>query len=366
MARFNYRVTHDPNGTATVLDNVQSLTITRGRTQVQDPFKAGTASISGRVPSGLPTVNIGDEILVQALSSVGTILGSIFIGKVADLRLQFGEVTNMDTWIIYAEDALAEAGRALTTASGGFAAGDTTWEAAEKIALDAGIPLVLVAGSTSGSTVSAQSLPNTNALNVLQQLVFTEQGRIYTDPTSNDILWVDRGTITPYDIEFTDGTLVTFPNTVSYSELQFYSQADSYFTKIVIQPDGSAAQVSGSGERVFSANSFDETTSQAGNLADYVGATLSVQNAKPQSISILSESQINNECLRLFFVSGSNALSRVILRGSSYEVFLEGATLTGNPDQTRITYNLVSADALSFFILDSTTLGVLDQNKLGF
>jgi hypothetical protein len=30
------------------------------------------------------------------------------------------------------------------------------------------------------------------------------------------------------------------------------------------------------------------------------------------------------------------------------------------------TFNLVSADALNFFILDSTAFGVLDQNKLGF
>jgi len=40
--------------------------------------------------------------------------------------------------------------------------------------------------------------------------------------------------------------------------------------------------------------------------------------------------------------------------------------LTGNPDQTRITFNLVSADALNFFRLDNVEFGVLDTNKLGF
>jgi hypothetical protein len=365
MARFNYRVTHTA-GSATVLTNVQNLTITRGRVQVQDPFKAGTTTITGRVPSGLPTIKIGDQIQIEALNPSATVIGSMFIGLVSDFRVTYGEVTNMDTWTIYAEDALAQAGRALTTASGAFAAGDTTAVAAGKIATDAGIPLVFQAFSVSGSKVSAQSLPNTNALNIIQQLIFTEQGRLYVNPTLNEIVWVNRDFVSSYDIVFTDGTLASGPQPVKYDQLQFYSQADSFFDRVTITPEGLAAQTSGSGDRVFTGNSYDDTTSQAGNLADYVKATLSVQDAKPQTISVNSEAQSNDECLRLFFASGSNALARVVLRGVSYSVFVEGATLSASPDQTRITYNLVSSDALSFFILDSAVLGVLDINKLGF
>jgi hypothetical protein len=365
MARFNYRVTHT-SASATVLTNVQNLTITRGRVQVQDPFKAGTTTITGRVPSGLPTINIGDQIQIEALNPVGTVIGSMFIGLVADFRVSYGEIASMDTWTIYAEDALAQAGRSLTTGAGAFAAGDTTAVAAGKIATDAGIPLVFQAFSTSGSTVSAQSLPNTNALSIIQQLIFTEQGRLYVNPTLNEIVWVNRDRVTFYDIVFTDGTLASGPSPVKYDQLQFYSQADSFFERVTITPEGLAAQTSGAGDRVFSGSSYDQSTSQAFSLAEYVKATLSVQNAKPQTISVNSEAQSNDECLRLFFASGSNSTVRVVLRGVSYEVFLEGATLSASPDQTRITYSLVSADALNFFILDSAVLGVLNTNKLGF
>jgi hypothetical protein len=40
--------------------------------------------------------------------------------------------------------------------------------------------------------------------------------------------------------------------------------------------------------------------------------------------------------------------------------------VTANPEQTRFTYNLVSSEALSFFILDNAAFGKLDTDRLGF
>jgi hypothetical protein len=54
------------------------------------------------------------------------------------------------------------------------------------------------------------------------------------------------------------------------------------------------------------------------------------------------------------------------LRGDVYDVFVEGSTVTATPEQSRFTLNLVSSEALSFFILDSTAFGRLDTDKLGF
>jgi hypothetical protein len=54
------------------------------------------------------------------------------------------------------------------------------------------------------------------------------------------------------------------------------------------------------------------------------------------------------------------------LRGVVYLLFVEGSTITATPEQTRFTLNVVSADALNFFILDDASFGVLDTNKLGF
>jgi hypothetical protein len=368
MARFSYQVEKIVGLSEIILTNVQSVGISRGRVQIQDPFKTGTATITGRVPSSLPTLDVGTLIRIRVYDSDGFFIYVAFTGRVADVRISYGEVANMDTWTIYAEDAMADAGRALTTGTGGFASGDTTWQAAEKIALDAGIPLDLFPSSVSGSTVSAQSLPNTNALNILQELIFTEQGRIYSSPTANELIWQDRNNIFRYDTAFTDGTVTLPPQYVpiAFNDIQFFSQADSFADRVVIEPAGLSDQSSGTGDRVFTGKSYDQTTTQAGNLADYVRSTLSVQVAKPQTVSCVSESQVNNEMMSLFQAAGSLATALVVLRGVQYQVFVEGAVLTGNPDQTRITFNLVSADALNFFRLDAVDFGVLDQNKLGF
>ena len=368
MARYTYTLSKRVGALGTTISNVQSVTVNRGRVQIQDPFKTGTATITGRKPEDLPTLDVGDLIRLRIRDDLSVYNQIIFEGKIADLRINYGEVASMDTWTIYAEDAMADAGRALTTATGGFAAGDTTWEAAEKIALDAGIPLELFPSSVSGSTVSAQSLPNTNALNILQQLIFTEQGRIYSSPSANELIWQDRNNIFRYDTAFTDGTVALAPQylPIAYNEIQFFSQADSFANRVVIQPEGLSDQSSGTGDRVFTGKSYDQTTTQAGNLADYVLATLSVQDATPQTVSCMSESQVNDEMPNLFLAAGSLATALVVLRGVQYQVFVEGAVLTGNPDQTRITFNLVSADALNFFRLDAVDFGVLDTNKLGF
>lgn len=367
MATWYYRAWKNFGTSEIEILNIQSVSVTRGRTQVQDPFKAGTATITGRVPSSLPVLNVGDLVGIRAYQPVDSVIRAIFVGRVADVRISYGAIAALDTYTIYLEDAMAQAGRALTTSSGGFAAGDTTWAAAEKIALDAGIPLVRFAAGSTTSTVSAQSLPNENALPILQQLIFTEQGRLSASSEADELVWYDRINQTGGVVAFTDGTVALGPSIIPapFDEVQFYSQADSYYDRVTIEPEGLAAQTSGSGDRGFSAASYDQTTTQAANLASYVLATLSVQNATPQTVSITSQTQSSPETITLFASVGGLVLADVVLRGVKYPVYVEGATLTGNVDSTRITFNLVSTAAVNFFILDSVSFGVLDTNKLG-
>ena len=368
MTVFNYRVVHDPTGAANVLTNIQNIQITRGRVQVQDPFKAGTATIQGRVLSSFPAVNIGDGVRVNEVDPTGaSVRVQVFFGVVSDVRFTYGEVPAMDTWTIYLEDAIAVAGRNLTSPSAGFASGLTTYRAAEIIALGAGINLFDISPIPSRSRVSAQSVPNTNALSVIQQLIFTEQGRLIPSNTNRSLFWLSRGSIgLPSGDAFTDDTVATGLNKIYYTNVDLYSQADSYADQVVIEPAGLANQTAGTGQRVFNGASYDETTAQASDLAGYVLATLSVQNATPSTVSVIS---INNTGLRMLFAFNSAGFGytySLILRGVEQKVFIEGATLTATPEQTRITFNLVSAAAQSFFILDSASFGVLDQNKLGF
>ena len=363
MADYAYTV--DIGG---VLTNVQSITVTRGRVQVQDPFKAGTATITGRNVSSLPTIDIGDTVEITATSGIDTF--EIFIGIVADIKISYGQVASMDTWQIDCEDVLARVGRSLTTSSFSWSAGIEPGDAAEQTVTDASGGALTVLYNPmfpSSSRVSAQSLPNTNALQVLNQLAATEQGwlRAKTETVVEFIGRNEIGTGQTYGT-FTDGTLVDTGLTAPYDVVDFRSQADSFYQEVVVEPEGLASQKTGSGARRYSLASYDQSTTQAKNLADYVLATLQVQDSVPSVISAISQVQSNTVAMRTFESAASGSRVELILRGVRYVLFVEGATLTATPEQTRWSYNLVSSDAISFFILDSTTLGVLDQNKLGF
>jgi hypothetical protein len=366
MARYEYEVRY--GDTPTVLDNVQSFTITRGRVQIQDPFKAGTATITGRVPSGLPAITIGTRIRIVVTNT--PMESFVFNGAVSDFKINYGIVAALDTWQIECEDAFAGAGRALTTDTAGWSAGVNTLDAAVAAAAGSGVEIITGFLDTK-SLVSAQSVPNTNLLNVLQQLAFTEQGRM----TSNglnvsgepSLFFFSRDEVGAALLAvFSDGSVATAEPIVNYDSVQFVSQADSFFEEVVVQPEGLADQRAGSGRRGFSGRSYDQTTTQAQNLADYVLATLVVNNAVPQQVSCESENQVNDKAIELFSFNSAVARVQLILRGVVYNLFVEGGTMTANPDASRWTFNIVSSEAQNFFILDSADFGVLDQNRLGF
>ena len=364
MARYEWKVTQNA---LTVLSNVQNITIQKGRVQVQDPFKSATATVQGRDLASLPTVVIGDTIVITA--EIGVDVYDAFIGVVSDVQVTYGQVASMDTWTIFCEDSVARLGRSLTTDTFSWSAGLTTAQAAINTASDAtgGAVSLSSTGPFSSSTVSAQSPTNTNALQILNQLAATEQGYLYAS-APNQVTFRTRAEIGTWPLrgDFTDDSLVSVNDTALFDQVVFRSQADSFYEEVVVEPEGLASQTAGSGARRYSFKSYDQTTTQAQNLADYVLATLQVQDSVPSSISAISEVQYNDVALVCATQAGTGIRCGLILRGESYNLFVEGSTITATPEQARFSLNLVSAEALNFFILDSTVFGRLDADKLGF
>jgi len=355
MARYNFDVQVLDT---TTLQDVQSISIQRGRQQVQDPFRAATAVVEGLNPNLLPSLQIGDKIEITCPSPTFV---PMFYGFISDVKIDYGFVANEDRWTIYCEDYLAVAGRALTPTTGIINGGDTT-NAASFIAFQSGVNLLSLGATT--TTTSNQSVPNVSLLTVLQELAFTEQGRLYG--RENDVYFGTRSEVGTFNAgSFTDGTLVAANDPVKFNRVQFYSQADSYFTKAVVEPEGLASQSAGTGNRVFSGASYNSTTTAALDLANYVLATLQVNTDVPQTISCMSENQTNDAALIMAAGAGQGVRGEVILRGTRYQIFIEGSTVTATPEQTLFSFNVVSSAANDFFILDSTTFGILDTNRLG-
>jgi hypothetical protein len=364
MPRYSWKV----GSGLTLISNVQNIVITKGRVQVQDPFKSSTATVQGRDLDSLPNIQIGDPIDITADDGLGNVFDA-FVGVVADVQLSYGQVSNMDTWTIFCEDALARVGRSLTTNTFNWASGITTGQAVIDTVSNAtgGAVTVSVDGFVNESLVSSQSLPNTNALEILNQLATTEQGYLYAKSPS-EIGFTLRSEIGFWSSigDFSDDTLITVNSVAKFNDVVFRSQADSFADEVVIEPEGLAAQTAGTGPRRSSFKSFDRTTTQAQNLADYVLATLTVQNSVPSTISAIAEVQFNNVAMTCAVEAGAGVRCGLILREEYYNLFVEGSTITVTPEQTRFSFNVISADSLNFFILDSTIFGRLDFDKLGF
>jgi hypothetical protein len=368
-ASVSQNVCQEGTSFALDIDDLQSISINIGRQQIQDPFKASTAVISGRNPQNLPAFTIGDTIELTVFQGGNSVSGLIqdvaFVGLVADIAIEYGNIQALDRYTINIEDALAVAGRTFTSTSFSWSAGITTFAAAEAVAADIGYTIENYYPTyTSGSTVSAQSPGTTNALQILNQLAATEQGRLFSTGYAQ-LAWVNRTALSE------DASIVTF-NPVDgsvdcmYEAVTFRSFADSYYEGVIVEPEGLTPQLFGSDGRTYTMKSYDQTTTQAGNLAAYVKATLEVNQAAPQSITAISEVQGNNTGLLAALQAGTGVRAELQSRMGIYDVIIEGATVTATPEQTRMTFNVVSADALNFFILDNATFGVLDQNRLGF
>jgi hypothetical protein len=357
------------------LDDLQTVNITTGRKNVQDPYKAGTANIEGRNPSDLPVIEVGDFLRVEAYPPDESLQYFMFQGRIADVQIQYGFVPALDRYTIFAEDALANAGR--LNVNGSWAAGRTTAQAADDILAGTGVPIVFITPALAGaSKVSAQTLTNANLLTVLNQLMATEQGNL-TSASNDQIQWQGRNelTVSNPSAKFTDDPQeVSVTPQIAYDVLNFASLADNVATKVIVTPEGLAPQTFGSGTKSFEMRSYDQTTSQAGDLAAYVQSTLTQATDVPFSIS--SRTSLQSD-LFLIALASTGAQERnfveVELRGTIYNCIINGATVSSDPQDTRVQLYLFAADLSAFFVLDDDFYGVLQtdgppafNNKLGF
>jgi hypothetical protein len=357
------------------LSDLQTVNITRGRVGVQDPYKASTASIGGRNPSDLPAIQVGDFLWVEAYPPDESVQFYMLLGRIADVQIEYGFVENMDSYTILVEDALANAGR--LNASGSWAAGITTAEAADDFLAGTGVAINFIDLALAGaSKVSAQTLTNANLLNVLNQLMATEQGNL-VGVSNDEIQWQGRK---EFNIQNPLAKFTDDPDEISvtpqckYDTLNFASLADNVANKVTVTPEGLAPQSFGTGLKSFEMNSYDLTTSQAGDLAAYVQSTLTQATDVPFSISARISQQDN---LSLLAMASTGVIERsfvqIELRGNVYNCIINGSTVSATPSDTRVSLNLFAADLSAFFVLDDGFYGRLQDdgppafnNKLGF
>lgn len=352
--------------TARVFDdyatNVVGFSCSNGRRSKTDTYSAATANLEIR-SGGLPASWVlGALVVVEQDSS------AICKGYITNVDYNYNFATNADTYTVSLEGYLSFFGRSVLT---NFTmSNQTTGAAANAIAS---------AISGTGKTISAirtRSYVDTStysgpAQNLITSLVSMEQGRLddygsFLRFLGRDFTYQDFSEpwapIIPQYLFADDGT----SGYSTYDNIIFSALSNNYFTYTQIVPNSVATQVAGSGNRTLSLNTYDISTTQAQDLANYALAEFDATTSVPVEISVKSTMTLQPGFLSQLAGYRIGTQTVVKFRGSTYNAVVEGFTISGTPEEMRYTFYLSGFEQNNFLVLDDPVFGVWDNNNWTF
>lgn len=347
------------SGTETAT-HVVSFNVQGGRQTKTDPYSSLSASIVVNASAPPASWVLGAAISVDIDSN------QIIQGYITNVDYNYDFVANADTCTISLEGYLSFFGRSILT---NFVMNN------ENI----GISLAAIAAALTGTgkTITQyqiRSYTDTStysgaAQNLVTALVSTEQGRIDDAKglkvLGRDFSYADFNDTPPIIPSFNfadDGTA----NYIKYDNITFSSLSNNYFTYTQIQPALFAQQTAGSGGRVLSLSTYDTSTTQAANLANYTLAEFDQSGSVPVSITTRQSLGSNSILLSTFVNYRVGTRSTIKFRGNTYQAIVEGYQISANPSDVSYTFFLSGFEQNNFLRLDDPTYGSLDYNNLNF
>lgn len=348
-------------GSTATINNVQSLICSLGRANIDQFYRAGRMTVSGRVPGSLPTLAIGDtvRVTIQAIDAGVPDQALNWSLRLIDLTIDYGIVSSQDTWTMTLEDAFGLLGRATVSLS--VTAGTTTTAAANAVANQVPALSFGAFGAATTTTVNAQTFTNANALDLFQTYANTEWA--WLAASGNGIKWFTRNAWTgssqlSYFSDDGTGDLV-------YDRLIFNGLAETNATKVVVSVRGGTESTAGTGDIGLTLDAYSQTSALAQDLADYIKTVFSSDTAQPFQLSYLLNKQDPDKMLGPIDPEYPHQVE-IVFRGSTYTAFVIGWSGSFLPGQYRVTLNLMPQQAIEFLVLDDPVFGKLDSNKLGF
>ena len=380
MPTWDWRVSFATSTTFTTLPSVQNISISNGRRRQIDDYGVDQLTVESLFPSAWTvTPKLGDNIIAWVYTTAYPSYPSynywkMFQGRITNVDIQYGMVTNEDSVTITAEGLQAELGR--TQINGYAVASASTGLQVFDIADSVG----LYVGNAGGSSTGSAQTYTGNLKAFVDTEVRTEQGRLRstaTGPTTLDMGTLDfvgreallTGALTTPD--WSDGTLVSPGEKYKYQQVKFKSAAEDFYNSVTVEPLGLASQTTTSGATPmysYVADTYDVSTSQALSLAQYIRFKYDTTNSTPRELGFtISQQSASGAVLLLNVVKNFLGLEvNIVLRGVRYFCVVEGVNITASPDDTRILFSVSSNETNDYLILDNAVYGRLDNNRLGF
>lgn len=390
MAVWNDYAVEYRNGTTwTAIDNAQQLTFTVGRQLPTDPWQTSTGTIRVWYPNGYstPIANLAVGSLIRWFAPGRAATKPTWTGYVRNVFLEVDipwtnatGTGNGDFLVIECEGELAKLGRSnaalgsatvinLNTAIGylqtatGAEVYQRGWSAIEfNIGYAAGTYQALQHANVLATTSNARIVDGVRV------------GGFGSNANSPGCFIANSSLQTVAPVAFSD--TANDATHRLYDGLQFDGLADNYFTEVVVTPQSGGAQTKNYGSapyRTLELSTYSLSTGD-GSAANLAALNLNLYKLPTLGVSQLSATSAgqhtqNLDTLGVTDLEFGDLVMRYVLvdfRGTTYAAQIEGAVLTATADQTRITYYLAPATYAGWLTLDDATLGVLDQNRLGF
>jgi hypothetical protein len=379
----SYSATLD--GTYTALTGIQSAVITRGRQRFQDPPQPLTLSLE-LIPAdsyALPLAR-GQFIDVRATSSATS--DGYFQGQIIEVKRQFAIPFNSGTGAAPADRITIEAVGAIGQLSQNIFTNTAFLNQLASTRLGTAANNAGVGANTAqNNDIRASALTfNGSSFDLMNELLRQLQYEAY-EIDQNRTVGTLRAGFSPTGfhwstpLTFSDaGTLGAY----KYSDIEYLTSVRDSFTQVNVEPRGLATQTAEIGVAPFNPLQYQtqsETTAAALDLANYV-LTLNSNNALVPFM-LASDTTFDPTCVGLARMPSVNdtfypnltsggtyqsligAPVQITFRGSTVLAALKGTSIAFYPDRARV--SLYFSPFEYQFQLDSASLGVLDQNRLG-
>jgi hypothetical protein len=368
----NYSVEISPdNVTFTALTNVQDITINIGRQRQLDAYSASTGSVTMRYPTGYasPITNLvsGNFVRIKNLTSAYTLFTGVINNVDASYGIPYaGGVGQADFLTFSIEGTFARLGR--SQGNDYSMAANTLTNQVANCSTQSGI--TVTSTNTYQNSMAATTVSSTWG-DWLNKVLVTMNGRMHDGFTPGVVYIYSPFDSVLADVNFSD-TTNNATNQV-YDQINFGSYADNYYRQVTVDPENFAAATVQTGSapyRTLLTNTFNASTSQATDYANYLLQNYDTQGQALLSISCFAEAQ---KTFKLDALTGSGSLAiypgtqvTVTFRGTVFTCIIEGVSMTATPESSRYTFYLSGADLNAYLKLDNTVFGRLDYNKLGY
>ena len=355
-----------------VLDNVQQVSATIGRQSLQDTFQPSRMNVSARYPTGYSVPNtalrVDTPMRVKRFGSIYT----MWTGRIRNVTVQYEIPYNNITGIGVADQVDIECEGAF--AQWGRLQGNNLAVSASDLLTQ--LSNVLAGTNINyGTTYTAATAPLLSASTVSDSLAnwlntaCATTGSTIKDGSNNNIVGINgRDFVGNLPVQFSD---TTNSNTRQvYDTIVFDSKSSDYFTEIELNTESFGDVVVTTGiapHRTLRETTFSASASQATDLANYLLGIYGDNGFGISEISCKSEAQnIWNLDLGYGWWDIIGYTTFVTFRGQIFRCLITGASFTATPNESRFTYSVADIGLTPFLVLDDSSVGILDTNKLGW